>query len=809
MRAGALLVVLAHAAVAGAQQEERLAAQRSALAGVGAEALRDSARSRLATLDGTVSVAGLQGTVEVRRDHWGVPHIYATTQHDLFFAQGYVAAQDRLFQMEIWRRQGQGRLAEVLGPSFAERDRLARLFAFRGDMDAEWQSYAPDARAIVTAFVAGVNAYIAEVRSNPAKLPIEFTLLNFLPERWTPEVPLTRVTPLSGVSNGSSELLRARLVALVGAKRTSELLDTYPARTLDPAAGLDLAGLDAAALGGMGQVYSDVAFNRIEGSNNWVVSGRKTVSGKPILANDPHRAITNPAVRYVTHLVGPGWNVIGAGEPASPGVSIGHNERMAFGLTIVGMDQQDIYVEQLVACPPRANAPIRVTEYWSAAARRCVRYAGRPEPLRSVTDTIPIRGATPRVVELQFTRHGPVLSIDSARSRAVVVRMVGQEPGTAGYLASLSLGRARNWRDFQSAMARWKMPAENMIYADVDGNIGWIAAGLMPRRRWSGLLPVPGDGGYEWSGFVPTSQLPQLYNPPSGYIATANDNILRYMPGSYSTPISFEWPNPSYRAERLHEVLRDSGGFTVQQFMRLQHDDVSLLARRLAPELVRAATRAGAGDRAEVRALRDWDYRMSQEANAPLVFAAWSAAFARMAIEAAYPSALAELLRSRTDWALADSVLRARGRGDTIAVSALDSAVATITRRLGPTGMGQPWGALHVVAFRHPVASAFDLAPIPRSGDANTVFATGGANFRQTAGASYRQVIDLGDFDNSFAINVPGQSAQPESEYYANLLPLWADGKYFPLVFSRPRVEAETKHLLRLTPRAEPADRSR
>src|SRR5205823_13103171 len=270
-----------------------------------------------------------------------------------------------------------------------------------------------DARALVTAFVSGVNAYIDEVRAHRNKLPIEFSLLDFLPERWTPEVPLTRVTSLSGVGNGTSELLRARLVALVGAKRANELLGTYPHHDLDPASGIDLSGLDQTTLGGMGQVYTDVGFSRIEGSNNWVVSGKKTASGKPILANDPHRAITNPGVRYITHLVAPGWNVIGAGEPASPGVAIGHNERIAFGLTIVGMDQEDIVVE-----------------------------AVRSTPMRLIRDTIRVRGEAPRLVTLSYTRHGPVLTTDSVRGRAIGVRRVSQEPGTASYLASLALDRA-------------------------------------------------------------------------------------------------------------------------------------------------------------------------------------------------------------------------------------------------------------------------------------------------------------------------------------------------------------------------------
>jgi len=743
----------------------------SAFAHLSKSALRDSARARLASLDGHVSLTGLDSAVEVRRDRWGVPHIYARTAHDVFFAQGYVAAQDRLFQMEIWRRAGEGRLAEVLGTAYVTRDRLARLFKYRGDTAAEWRSYAPDARRLVTAFVNGVNAYIDEVRAHPAKLPIEFSLLGFVPERWSPEVPLTRVTSLSGVGNGASELLHARLVALVGAKRANELLDTYPHHDLDPVPGLDLNGLDQDALGGMAQVYTDVTFNRIEGSNNWVVSGRKTASGKPILANDPHRAITNPGVRYITHLVAPGWNVIGAGEPASPGVSIGHNERIAFGLTIVDMDQQDIIVELASS----AN-------------------------LQLIQDTIRVRGEAPRVVRLSYSQHGPVLSVDRERSRAIVVRMVGQEPGTAAYLASLSLDRARNWREFQAAMARWKMPAENMIYADVDGNIGWIAAGLMPRRSWSGLLPVPGDGRHEWSGFVPTSQLPQLYNPPSNYIATANDNILRYMPASYDTPISYEFPHPSYRAERLHEVLRDSGRFTVRDFERLQHDDLSLFARRLAPALVAAATGGGASARPEVREMKTWDFHMSKDAHAPMVFEAWSAALARLVADAVYPRNVASVLRTRADWSVVDSVLRAGGRGDTLAVAALDSAVASLRRRLGPNAGKQPWGALHVVQLEHPVAAAFDLPPLARGGDANTVMATGGANFRQTAGASYREIIDLGDFDNSMAINVPGQSAQPESPHYSDLLPLWGRGEYFPLVFSRKRVERETRHVLMLLP---------
>jgi len=776
-----------------------------------ADTLRDEAAKRLAKIDGTIEVPGLDSAVEVRRDRWGVPHIYARTQHDVFFAQGFVAAQDRLWQMDIWRRTAEGRLAEVLGASAVERDRLARLFCYRGSAAADWAAYGPDAKAIVSAFVGGVNAYIAQTKD---RLPIEFTLMGYAPEPWTIDVPLARVTTLSGVSNASSEILRARLISVVGKKATEAILPTEPTRALDPVPGLDLSGLDLSSLGGVNNAYADVAFQRVEGSNNWVVSGKKTRSGKPILANDPHRAITHPSVRYVTHLVGPGWNVIGAGEPASPGVSIGHNERIAFGLTVVGMDQQDVYVEKVRGCSgngrretgdgsshlPAASSPV---SRLPSPVSRCYFHNGGWPQIKTITDTIRVKGEQPRIVRLEYTHHGPIVSTDSARGRAVAMRMVGQEPGTAAYLASLQLGRARNWQDFESAMARWQMPSENMIYADVDGNIGWIAAGYMPRRSWSGLLPVPGDGRFEWNGFVPVNALPQAYNPTSGFIATANNNIL---PPGYKTPIAYDWAS-DYRVSRIREVLSSRNDFTVEDFEKLQHDDLSLLARHLVPQLVAAARRLGKDDSQAVQMLARWNFRMSRDASAPLLFEAWAPTLARRANAMRMSPEAAEVIGRYTDYEEFEKFLAAPGGAvsagarDSMIVGALADAVAELTKRFGADTTKWRWGTVHVAELHHPLARAFDLPPVSRAGDGNTVFATAGANYQQTAGASYREVIDLGDFDNSVAINVPGQSAQPGSEYYADLLPLWGNDKYFPLVFSRARVEAETKHVLRLVPR--------
>jgi penicillin G amidase len=341
-----------------------------------------------------------------------------------------------------------------------------------------------------------------------------------------------------------------------------------------------------------------------------------------------------------------------------------------------------------------------------------------------------------------------------------------------------------------------------MIYADIDGNIGWIAAGAMPRRRWSGLLPVPGDGRFEWSGFVPTPQLPQSYNPASGFIATANNNIL---PKGYTTPISYDWSS-SYRVSRIREVLEKRSDFTIPDFQSLQHDDLSVLARSIVPHLVSAAVRLGKRDEPAVKMLAGWDYRMRREAATPLVFEAWAPVVARRAYGARLSPKAAEVLGNRADYEQLEDYLSApagavtaRGR-DSLLLAALDDAVADITRRFGADTTAWRWGQIHVAELRHPLARPFDLPAVSRAGDANTVFATGGANYRQTAGASYRQIIDLGNFDNSVAINVPGQSAQPGSEYYDNLLQLWGNDQYFPLVFSRARVEAETKYVLKLLP---------
>ena len=490
---------------------------------------------------GTLKVAGLEQPVNVLRDRWGVAHIYAQNQHDLFFAQGFVAAQDRLFQMELWKRSGQGRLAEVLGPSALQRDINARLLSYHGDMKAEYESYSPDTQQILEAFTAGINAYI-ESRLAPGGpgLPLEFQLAGFNPEPWKPADCLNRMAAFSMTGNAFDELEHAQVVSAVGADAASLLFDFDPPVKLDPAPDTNLAGLSPALLHNLVGSDTRIEFPRhpAEGSNNWTVSGKLTRSGKPLLANDPHRVTAEPSLRYMVHLVAPGWDVIGAGEPGLPGVALGHNQNIAWGFTIFGLDQQDLYLEELNPANP---SQYKTARGWEAMQVR--------------KETFGIRGGKSVEVDLKFTAHGPVLWEDG--KRALALRWVGAEPGTAGYLGSLAVDRAQNWQEFEAAMPRWKVPSENIVYADRAGNIGEHSTGLAPlRKTWTGLLPVPGRGGYEWSGFVPNAELPHEYNPRQGFIATANHKMI---PEGYPYKVGYSWA-PPYRFQRITQVLQQAAG---------------------------------------------------------------------------------------------------------------------------------------------------------------------------------------------------------------------------------------------------------
>lgn len=519
------------------------------------------------------AVPGLEKPAEVLVDRWGVPHLYAGTLYDAFVAQGFIAARDRLWQMDLWRKRGLGEMAKDFGPAWVENDRAARAVLYRGDMYREWLAYGSDAKRVAEAFTAGVNAYVAQVRAQPSLLPPEFALLGYQPAMWAPE-DVVRIRHHGLTLNFTSEIDRARAFCAGGPGIKADWLR----RELDPPVnprvpqGLDPCTIPAvelraaylrategpqftktntklAATVASLQPGTDAAEELQQasqgdptgayGSNNWVISPKLTSTGRPILANDPHRAHGAPSLRYMSHLSAPGMDVIGAGEPFLPGLSIGHNGTIAFGLTRFYMDQEDLYVYQL--------NPRNPNEY---------RYQGRWEPMVRVTERIAVKGeSAPREVVNTFTRHGPVLLAEPGKQRAFALRAAWLEPGMAPYFGSMDYMRARNWDQFRAAMNRWGAPGENQVYADTSGNVGWIPGGLTPiRPNWDGLMPVPGDGRYEWSGFRNGDELPSEFNPARGYVVTANENNIPPDHPAAKKGVGYEWSDAA-RARRLKELF--------------------------------------------------------------------------------------------------------------------------------------------------------------------------------------------------------------------------------------------------------------
>ena len=763
-------------------------------------ALSSSAHAALSVLSGQLQLRGLEHPVNVLRDRWGVAHIYAQNQHDLFFAQGVVAAQDRLFQMELWKRAGQGRLAEILGPSALPRDINARALRYRGDMRAEYESYAPDTQSILTAFTDGINAYVASLTAPGGPgLPIEFQLAGFSPDTWHPEDCLNRMAAFSMTGNAVSELEHAQALTDIGAEKAAEVFNFDPPVALDPAAGLDLAGLSPDLLKNLIGSDQRIEFpsHSREGSNNWTISGALTATGKPLLANDPHRVVGLPSLRYMIHLVAPGWDVIGAGEPGLPGVALGHNQHIAWGFTIFGLDQQDLYVEEL--------NPANPLQYKTATGWKT---------MEAHKEVFLVKGAAPQELTLKSTEHGPVLWEDG--KRALALKWVGSEPGTAGYLASLAIDRAENWDEFESAVARWKVPSENLVYADDSGNIGEHSAGLAPIRSWTGLLPVPGSGNYNWTGFIPSSDLPHFFNPKDGFVATANHKMI---PDHYPYNVGFEWA-PFYRVTRIRSVIekakQDEHKLTVADMESLQTDVTSLPAQEFQRLLQSTPLKADPA----LKTFFAWDGRLTRDSTDATLYEAWqqqidhalaerfSKQHAARYTDLTPDTALQLLSNPQKDLFDASDPIRDR---DQMLAQTLRSAHNELKKLLGDDPSQRTWGHLHTVRFRHALdqqpgaKDLFDLSPLPRPGDEYTVNATGtyDDSWDQVSGASYREILDTSDWDHSVAVNTPGQSGQPGSPHYSDLLQLWDAGNYFPLLYSQKAVENATTDRLLLEPPAQ------
>ena len=780
----------------------------------------------------SLSVDGLEAPVEILKDRWGISHIYAETEHDLFFAQGYSAARDRLFQFEIWRAQATGTTAAILGPRAIDRDHGTRLFKFRGDMQKELRHYHPRGVEIIGAFVDGVNAYIDEALANPEDLPLPFRLLGIEPQHWTEEVVISRHQGLLG--NIGLELRTGRAVCEIGADAVKELQYYHPH---EPDLKLDsLIDCESLVENDILYLYNayrqairfepedivvraarrqDLAYQELVaqldeeedtlvkqdleniGSNNWVISGDLAQDGWPMMINDPHRRQSVPSLRYWSHLVGPGWNVIGGGEPTIPGISIGHNEYGAWGLTVFRTDGEDLYVYE--------TNPANPDMY---------RYKRRWESMSTIEETIDVKGESPVTVELKYTRHGPVVFQDTERNLAYAVRPAWMEIGGAPYLASLRMDQARNWAEFREACEYSHIPGENMIWADRDGNIGWQAVGIAPvRRNFSGMVPVAGDGRYEWDGYLPIKWKPNEYNPARGFIETSNSNYtapdFRYLDA-----IGYTWTDP-YRWARGTEVLASGRKFNMTDMVELQHDYLSIPARTLIPFF-----RHLQADDALVESAREmllnWDFVLDQDSVAAGIYVAFErrllANIELLKVPEAARDYLTVGMKTTIDMLLApdgDFGDDPIGGRDEFLLRTLAEGVGDLRDRFGPEMAAWVYGQADYkhATIRHPLSTAvndelrerLDAGPVPRGGNSFTLGNTGSGD-NQTSGASFRIFVDTRDWDNTLGMNAPGQVGDPDSPLYRNLFELWAEDKVFPAFYSRDKIESVLHERLDLRP---------
>lgn len=757
-------------------------------------------------MDHSFAIDRAREEIEILVDRWGIPHIYAGSLSDAFFGQGFNAARTRLWQIDTWRRAGLGRLAEVLGGRYVERDRSARLLRYRGRCDdQEWLRYGDNAYLAARAFVDGVNEYVAAARTNPGLLPSEFAALGYMPSLWSPD-DLLEIRALARYRNARSEAARAKLRHAIGsaADRLRCKLEPHVEPTVAEGVSFAVFAEDVLRAYNLAADWSGEhapATGARDGSNNWAVAGERTDTGRPILANDPHRALTVPSLRYLSHLECPGLHLSGAGEPHQPGVVLGHTDRMAFGITISPVDQEDLYVYEL-----------------DRVGGHRYRYDGGWEEMHVETETIPVLEGEAVEIRLPFTRHGPVLHHGRADPVAVGLRAGWLEPGMAPYLGSLGLIFADAAETVREVAERWGAPAENICYASAGGEIGWVPAGMVPiRPNWNGLLPVPGDGRYEWSGFEPLAATGGESNPERGWVATAN--ALNLSPERIrAKAIGFEW-EPAFRQQRIDEVLADSAKHTVTGSLALQTDYTSLTARPLRAAVARArfADRAAAW---AARLLADWDGVLSAHSSAAALFEFWLNEHLRPAL---LRSALVELVPAAdVDQALAVLLPESAAMNDNRVIldlveqhadghrlgelfeSTLAAAVSELMRTLGRDPAGWTWGDLHGAVFAHTLGLDGSVPTrIPRGGDGDTVGCTAltSEGFEQSWGASARVVIDVGAWDQSRAVNAPGQDGNVESLHAADLVEVWAADGSIPMLFGRAAIESGLDHRITLRPR--------
>ena len=771
-------------------------------------------RQSLPKTQGEILTSGVSAAVEILRDRYGVPHIFAQSEQDAHFALGFVHAQDRLWQLEMNRRIGAGRLSEVVGPSGLETDRFMRTLGVRRVAEANLRHLDEDTRRHLDAYAAGVNAFLA---TQPV-LPPEFLLLRVEPHAWTPADSVAWVKMMAWDLGGNwrNELLRMRLSRTLPLSRIHQFLAPYPGDAFPEIT--DLRTL----YGGLEQEPPQMAqtesqkesgfdHDSLLGSNSWVVSGARSASAKPMLANDPHLGLTAPPVWYLAHLNAPGLNAIGATLPGVPGVLIGRNDRIAWGFVNTGPDAQDLYLEKLDTAG----------NYLAPGGARA---------FTVISESIKVKGGDQENLTVRISRHGPVISdvVRSAleltpRGHAMALAWTALAEDDLTLQAALKVGRTRDWSEFQSALRDLHSPQQSVTYADTDGNIGFIAAGRVPLRKpendLKGLAPAPGwDPRYDWNGYLPFDQLPRSFNPPGGTIVIANHKIV---PAGYPHHISAEW-QPPYRARRIEELLLLNPLHDPASFAHMQIDTVSLAVRELLPQLLATQPKSDAA-RDALKRLAAWDGTMAAGRPEPLIVTAWWRELAR----ALYADELGEAFRA--NWgpravflmsslneqgAWCDDIRTRQAESCAqLLADSLDKALLDLKKRHGSDPQGWKWGEAHFAQHRHRpfsrnawLARLFDIN-VPSPGDAYSInvgrsdFNDEAAPYANRHAASYRAIYDLSDSQASLFIHSGGQSGNPLSPHYRTFAEAWARGEYIGMVTDRERLAAEGAQRLLLTPR--------
>ena len=750
----------------------------------------------LPSVDNDERLLGLDERVEVLRDTYGVPHIFATDTHDLFFAQGYVTAQDRLWQMDIYRRAAEGRLAEVLGEPGLESDRFMRTLGLGRAAQLDLGMISDETRGFLEAYMEGVNKFLQQ---HGESLPVEFTILGYRPEPWTvlDTLAISKLQLYDAAGNYTQELLRASIAARLGPEVLATLLpdastnavfdDARAWALVAPALEPGLAGDGPAALanvlGGAGQGL---------GSNCWALAGSRTASGKPLLAGDPHLPVRNPSIWYEVALDAGDLHFIGFSIPGVPGVVIGHNDRIAWSFTYAYADTQDLFVER--------QDPADLRRY---------EFEGRMENATFTREVIKVKGrADDVVVDVAITRHGPILTPVLKDQKAQLALRWSALDGTRTVEAVLGMGRARNFSEFRAAAALFAGATLSACYADIDGHIGYQLVGRLPdRKSGDGRMPVPGwSGDYEWRGLLPAEDNPFLLDPPDGVVLNANN---RPVDRATDTGWGGEW-DPGFRYAFLRAALTGMTGADVARVRSLQTDVTSLPVQRFRAAILSA--RAVSPLAAEAQGLvRNWDGGLGLDSAAAAIYESWlvrmcertfrdklgQSLYEQYLTDGRPTFALYELIGSPSSTWFADLASGEAGDRDSIASQALEDAVRDLAKRFGPATASWRWGDLHTVSFEHPLSAAkpldliLTIGPVRRAGDGYSP--NNGAYsllkpFAVRTHPSERQIVDLADVDASLSIIPTGQSGQPYSPHWGDQTQLWASGQYKPMVLSRDKV---------------------